>query len=86
LCYTLKFSGLKGPVAAHIHKGGSKVDGPIVVDLKPTFTSTGARAKCVTVKSSVASAIRKNPAGYYANVHTKEYAAGAIRGQLAKKQ
>jgi hypothetical protein len=85
LCYTLKFSGISQPLDAHIHRGDAKTDGPIVVPLKPRFTSAGAAAKCVTVKSSLRSAIRRNPGNYYANVHTQEYPAGAIRGQLKRK-
>jgi hypothetical protein len=30
----------------------------------------------------VVSAIRRNPSGYYANVHTAKNPAGAARGQL----
>jgi hypothetical protein len=82
LCYTLKFSGLTKPLAAHIHKGTATQNGSIVVDLKPKFAN-GKAASCVTAKSSVASAIRKNPKGYYANVHTQKNPDGAIRGQLS---
>jgi hypothetical protein len=84
LCSTLKYSGLTKPVAAHIHKGTSKQDGPIVLDLKPKF-SNGSSSSCVTARSALASAIRKNPSGYYVNIHTQEYPDGAIRGQLAKR-
>ena len=82
LCYTLKYSGLTKPLAAHIHKGTATQNGSIVVDLKPKFSS-GKVAACVPIKSSVASAIRKNPGGYYANVHTQSKPAGAMRGQLS---
>ncbi|HEV7752833.1 MAG TPA: CHRD domain-containing protein [Baekduia sp.] len=82
LCYTLKFSGLSKPLAAHIHRGTATQNGSIVVDLKPKF-SNGKAAACVPIKSSVASAIRKDPKGYYANVHTQKNPDGAIRGQLS---
>jgi CHRD domain len=84
-CYTMSVKGLGAkPVAAHIHKGAAGVNGPIVVDLKPTFKGTSPRVskKCVTAKASIVAAIRKNPAGYYANVHTSKNPAGAARGQL----
>jgi hypothetical protein len=82
LCYTLRYSGLTKPLAAHIHKGKATQNGSIVVDLKPKF-SGGKAAACVPIKSAVASAIRKSPSGYYANVHTQKYPAGAMRGQLS---
>jgi len=60
------------------------VNGPIVIDLKPSFKGTSPRVskKCVTAKASVVSAIRKSPSGYYANVHTTKNPGGAARGQL----
>jgi hypothetical protein len=84
-CYTMSVKGLGAkPVAAHIHKGAAGTNGGIVIDLKPTFNGTSPRVskKCVTAKASVVSAIKKNPAGYYANVHTPKNPAGAARGQL----
>jgi hypothetical protein len=82
LCYTLKFSGIRQPLAAHIHKGTARQNGTILVDLLPRFRN-GRSSRCVPVKSSVARAIRRNPSGYYVNVHTKKLPAGAIRGQLS---
>jgi hypothetical protein len=84
LCYTLTYSGLTKPLAAHIHKGTAAQNGSIVVDLKPKF-SNGKAAACVPITSSVASAIRKSPSGYYANVHTQKFPGGAMRGQLSVK-
>jgi hypothetical protein len=84
-CYTMSVRALGArPIAAHIHKGAAGVSGPIVIDLKPTFRGTSPRIskKCVTAKASVVSAIRRNPAAYYANVHTSKNPAGAARGQL----
>ena len=87
-CYRMSVSGLGAkPVAAHIHKGAAGVNGNIVLDLKigaNTFKGTSPRvaSKCVAAKASVVSAIRRNPAGYYANVHTSKNPGGAARGQL----
>ena len=84
-CYTMSVKALGAkPVAAHIHKGKAGVNGGIVIDLKPSFTGTSPRVskKCVTAKASVVSAIRRNPSGYYANVHTSKNPGGAARGQL----
>jgi hypothetical protein len=84
-CYTMSVKGLGAkPVAAHIHKGAAGTNGGIVIDLKPSFKGTSPRVskKCVPAKAAVVSAIRKNPSGYYANVHTPKNPAGAARGQL----
>jgi CHRD domain len=84
-CYRMSVRGLGAtPVAAHIHKGGSGTNGGIVIDLKPSFKGTSPRVsqKCVSAKASVVSAIRRNPSGYYANVHTSKNPGGAARGQL----
>jgi CHRD domain len=88
-CYRMSVRSLGArPVAAHIHKGAAGTNGGIVIDLKPTFRGTSPRvsAKCVAAKASVVSAIRRNPAGYYANVHTSKNPAGAARGQLRTHQ
>jgi hypothetical protein len=84
LCYTLKYSKLPNPVASHIHKGTASQNGPIVLDLKPTFAA-GKAAKCVTIKASLATAIQKKASAYYVNIHTQKFPAGAARGQLKFK-
>jgi CHRD domain-containing protein len=87
-CYRMSTSGLGAkPVAAHIHKGSAGTNGGIVVDLRigpNTFKGTSPRVaeKCVPAKATVVSAIRRNPSGYYANVHTSKNPGGAARGQL----
>ena len=81
LCYVLRFSGIGTAVASHIHRGTAKVDGPIVLDLQPTFHG-GKASGCVTIKSSLRKAIAKHPSRYYTNVHTAKFPGGAIRGQL----
>jgi hypothetical protein len=84
-CYTMSVRALGAtPVAAHIHKGAAGTNGGIVIDLKPSFKGTSPRVskKCVAAKAAVVAAIKKNPSGYYANVHTSKNPGGAARGQL----
>src|SRR3954454_273197 len=86
-CYKMSVKGLGAkPVAAHIHRGASGVNGPIVIDLKPTFKGTSPRIsqKCVSAKASIVSAVRRNPGSFYANVHTSKNPGGAARGQLKR--
>jgi hypothetical protein len=80
VCFTLAWSKIKPPVAAHIHKGAKGTAGPIVV---PLFTKPPAKhTACVKASRQQITAIIKKPSGYYVNVHTSDYPAGAIRGQL----
>jgi hypothetical protein len=80
ICYRITLKGVGTAMAGHIHKGGKTVAGPIAV---PLFTKATKQPKgCVTAKKSDIKAIRKNPSGYYVNVHTAKYPAGAARGQL----
>jgi hypothetical protein len=81
VCYTLAATNLPAAVAAHIHRGGSSVAGPVVVPLK-TPGADGKSSGCATAARATVGAILTAPGGFYANVHTQEFAAGAIRGQL----
>jgi len=81
LCYALRYSGLRRPIAAHVHRGVARQNGAIVVDLAPAFR--GRRASgCVAVRGRLRRAILADPAGYYVNVHTRRLPSGAIRGPL----
>ncbi|HEX6385826.1 MAG TPA: CHRD domain-containing protein, partial [Anaerolineae bacterium] len=69
---------------AHIHVGEAGVAGDIVVPLEPPGEN-GASAGCMSdVDPDLIAAIIQNPAGYYVNVHTEDFPAGAIRGQLTE--
>ena len=73
-----KISGIDKPLVSHIHKGTSKVSGPVVVPLGGKFAATG----CIAAPAATVQAIAKNPKGYYVNIHTAKYPNGAVRGQL----
>ena len=87
LCFGITVKNLDAPVAAHIHRGRSNQNGPIVVPLTPhpSGGDPGASSGCVTVDAALSRAILKNPHKYYANVHTAAFGAGAVRGQLFRK-
>ena len=82
VCYRLHAANVTLPtVAAHIHRGGAGVNGPVVVP----FTAPGQDGNssgCATADAALVGEIVGNPAGFYVNVHTKEHPAGAIRAQL----
>lgn len=80
---------------AHIHRGAAGENGPVVAAL--AFPLEGDSADCLTEgeedkfplagtegePESIVADILANPAVYYVNVHTGEFPAGAVRGQLA---
>ena len=83
LCYGLTVKNINNPVAAHIHRGGPKVAGPVVQPLdQPTTGDPGASSACVRISRSLARGLRRAPSRYYVNVHTADLPNGAIRGQL----
>ena len=89
VCFTLTVSGLGGSsvAGAHIHKGAAGVAGDVVIaltNLGPLDQGAPAKGCVEGVSPDLIKDIRKNPAGFYVNVHTGQYPAGAARGQLAK--
>lgn len=79
--------------AAHIHRGGAAVNGPVVVDFKlgAAANTVANQPATLTTQFEVTEAdavkvleeIIANPAGFYVNVHTQSNPGGHIRGQLA---
>jgi hypothetical protein len=80
VCYELEVKRIKPATAAHIHRGGPSVAGPIVVELKaPT---DGSSEGCKAISKQLSKKLRDNPSHYYVNVHNVPYPDGALRGQL----
>jgi hypothetical protein len=82
ICFKLVVSNITLPAsAAHIHKGAAGVAGQVVVTLT-TPDADGSVEGCVSVPRALVKDIHKNSSEYYVNVHTSDYPAGAVRGQL----
>jgi len=77
--FALSVEGIGEPTAAHIHIATT---GAVVVPLNPPFTN-GVASGSVTTTAEIAAAIAADPSGYYVNVHTAAFPAGAIRGTLS---
>jgi hypothetical protein len=84
VCYTLTFKRIAPATAAHIHKGGPNVAGPVKVTLFERLNNPVERhiSRCVDISRSLSEALREHPGRYYVNVHNAPYPDGAIRGQL----
>jgi hypothetical protein len=78
VCWEIKVARVATITAAHIHKGGPGVSGPVVVPFGGAFKPKG----CIASSAATVAAIEKNPAAYYVNVHNATYPGGALRGQL----
>ena len=94
LCYELSVWDLTAaPTAAHIHLAPAGFAGPVLVRLDVPAGASGWVAGCATVAdipgatdpsnvAGVAAALAAAPELFYVNVHTAEFPAGAVRGQL----
>ena len=83
LCYGIQVKNINNPVAAHIHRGGPDVAGPVIQPLEqPATGDPGASSACVRISRSLARGLRRNPSRFYVNVHTADLPNGAVRGQL----
>jgi hypothetical protein len=86
LCYGIQVKNIGDPGAAHIHRGGRNVAGPVVQALEhPTSGDPGASSACVRLSRSLARDLRQHPKRYYVNVHNTAFPNGAVRGQLFAK-
>jgi hypothetical protein len=82
VCWDLTVESIADVTASHIHVGAEGESGDVVVPLDVDGFS-GTSDGCVDASDADLDAIIADPAGFYVNIHTEDYPAGAIRGQLA---
>lgn len=71
-------------IFAHIHRGSATASGPVVIN--PTAPVSGSSQGCLTnIAPALLREISADPAGFYVNIHSGEFPAGAVRGQLAER-
>ncbi len=72
--------GFANATVAHIHTGRAGGAGPVLIPLStaPALHHQG----CTHASAATITAIERGPGGYYVNIHSARYPAGAVRGQL----
>ena len=86
VCIQLTTTNVGPWTLAHIHEGGVGASGPVRVDFAVTGTETGPElTKCVSADAVLINRIIADPASFYVNVHTAQFPAGAVRGQVAAR-
>lgn len=84
LCWELTAEDIGAVLQSHIHVGAAGASGDIVVPLDVDgFDGTSEGCIEPMEDAAVLQEIVDDPAGYYVNLHTEDFPAGAIRGQLA---
>lgn len=82
VCWDIRVANITLPgVGAHIHEGAKGVTGPIVVPFSPP-DENGTASGCTTPDAALVTRIMQSPENFYVNVHTSDFPAGAVRGQL----
>ncbi|MGP4003860.1 CHRD domain-containing protein [Streptomyces sp. 8N706] len=83
--FALRWKGIGAPTLGHIHQGRAGANGDVKVTLfgsaMPDTVHSAAGQVSVT-DAELAQRIRTDPAGFYVNLHSKEFPGGAVRGQL----
>jgi hypothetical protein len=82
VAYSIMVQHLTTPTASHIHRGAAGVAGPVVITLASSFPNNFASATA-SASPDLIDEIRRNPSGFYVNVHNADFPNGAIRAQLS---
>lgn len=84
--FNYKFPGAVNIIGLHIHSGGKKANGPIVVNSGLAANDGDGQGNLTAIITGVApadlQAILDNPRNYYVNLHTDVNPGGALRAQL----
>ncbi len=81
ICYNIwNVQGVEDPTSAHIHRGKAGENGPVIATLERN-RERGWNG-CIKNSNLVDELTRIAPEELYVQIHTTQFPAGAIRGQL----
>ncbi len=84
-CFGITVKNIDQPIAAHIHRGNARENGPVVITLiHPATGDPGASSGCTNVDAELLEEIEHKPSQFYVNVHTTTFPDGAVRDQLVR--
>jgi hypothetical protein len=85
VCFRLEWRNIADPTRAHIHGGARGTAGDIVVSFFEAAAGNVRPRGCTEgVDENLIREIRRNPRGFYVNIHNADFPGGAIRGQLKR--
>lgn len=83
--YSITVNGLTSGdalVASHLHVGNVISNGPIVLDLKPSFTGNTSSGTVTNLRTTLVDSLKSDLNEIYFNVHSTQVGSGLVRGQL----
>jgi hypothetical protein len=82
VCWDMTAEGIGAVTQSHIHTGAEGVSGPVFIPLDVDGFDGTTEGCTSDVAAADIQMVLDDPAGFYVNLHTADFPAGAIRGQL----
>ena len=82
VCWDMTAEGIGAVTQSHIHTGAEGVSGGVLVPLDVDGFDGTTEGCTSDVAAADIQMVLDDPAGFYVNLHTADFPAGAIRGQL----
>lgn len=83
MCFVVALTSLDQPVALHLHEGALGTEASdILAALPAPPTGEGTASGCLPADALLIDRVVAGPDDFFLDVHTQQYPAGAVRGQL----